>query len=112
MGASYCSESREAASPTRIEAIWAPFEREDTLGDLADHVVSEEYPKRKWRDEWWNGSKHESGNIDGYYSGMCWLFKDAVTGLVISKGYSKIKRTDIWLHAMLQGLVRKIKVEN
>lgn len=41
------AQSREAGRPERMEAIRALSNREDTLGTLADHIVSEKEPTEK-----------------------------------------------------------------
>lgn len=65
------THSFEAESPTRMEAIWASSERENTLSTSADHVVSGQAAAKDER------QLRAKRTLDAYQATL----RDAIAGL-------------------------------
>lgn len=82
--------------------------RWDTLGALADHIVSEQQLTEKECT-----MRAETAVIDYQATlrdtnpGISLLIEDALTALVTPEGHKGVKRADIRVKAMLQGLVEE-----
>lgn len=85
--------SRKARRRTRLEAMLAYSQREDTLGDLADHIVSEKYAAKEERPMCAERAiLVRQAALRYAIAGILGLIEDTVTALVTLEGHEESKR--------------------
>lgn len=95
MCTTFRAQSRKDRSPERMEVTQAVSDREDALGALADHVVSEEHRAEKECQMHTEETENVSqGILREAIAGISGLVEDKVTMLITQEGHNKISRTD------------------